>query len=346
MSVLRPSGLDAFLRKPDPAIGAVLIYGDEPDAVRDLAARIVKKVAGSLDDPFGVMALQDGDLSGDAARLTDEVQSMSMFGGNKAIWVKGADQSFLKAVMPVLDGKVSGNLVVAEAGALAKSSGLRTAFEKSNHAYIIPLYEAEAAEIAQMAEAILAQDKLQIGPDALHRFIELAGTSRGLVKREAEKLALYCLGQQRISIEDVEAVCGNDIGATPDDLIDSVFMGDTREADRLFRALTESGVDSGRLLMVAHGHALRLQDFKVTIEKGASIDMAMKQARPPVFFKRQTAISSQLRNWGLSDLAAAASTLGGNVQAARQNAGLADAIASRCLLSLARKGQQLRNDRG
>jgi DNA polymerase III subunit delta len=346
MTVLRPSGLDAFLRKPDPAIGAVLIYGEEPDAVRELAARIVKKVAGSLDDPFSVMTLQDGDLSQDAARLTDEVQSISMFGGNKAIWIKGADQAFLKAALPVLEGKVSGNLVIAEAGALAKSSALRTGFEKSQHAYIIPLYEAEQAEIAQMAEQILAHDKLQIGPDALHRFIELAGTSRGLVKREAEKLALYCLGQQRISIDDVEAVCGNDIGATPDDLTDAVYLGDTREADRLFRALSESGVDSGRLLMVAHSHAMRLQDFKLAIERGQSVDQAMKQARPPVFFKRQNVISTQLRNWGLSDLASAASTLGGNVLAARRNAGLADAIASRCLLSLARKGLQLRNERG
>jgi DNA polymerase III subunit delta len=65
-----------------------------------------------------------------------------------------------------------------------------------------------------MVEQILAQDNLRIGPDALTRFMALAGTSRGLVKREAEKLALYCLGNERVSLEDVEAVCGNDTGAT------------------------------------------------------------------------------------------------------------------------------------
>ena len=55
------------------------------------------------------------------------------------------------------------------------------------------------SEIAGLVEQLLAKDDLQIGPDALHRFIELAGTSRGLVRREAEKLALYCLGAQRVS---------------------------------------------------------------------------------------------------------------------------------------------------
>jgi DNA polymerase III delta subunit len=177
MTAIKPAGLDSFLRKPDPAVGALLIYGEEPDAVRELASRAVKKVAGSLDDPFSVMTLAEQDLASDPARLADEVQSISMFGGRKAIWVKGAGDAFLKAVLPVLEGRASGNLVVAEASTLAKSSQLRAMFEKSPNALVIPLYEAEPGEVAQMVEQILAQDNLRIGPDALTRFMALAGTA-------------------------------------------------------------------------------------------------------------------------------------------------------------------------
>ena len=56
-------------------------------------------------------------------------------------------------------------------------------------------------------------------------------------------------------------------------------------------------------------------------------------------------VLGQLRAWGLSDLVTAGSTLSANVLAARQNAGLAQAIAGRSLLSLARKGLALRLDR-
>ena len=345
MTAIKPAGLDSFLRKPDPAIGAVLIYGEEGDAVRELASRAVKKVAGSLDDPFAVVTLLEQDLSGDAARLADEVQSISMFGGQKAIWVKAAGDSLLKAVAPVLEGKVSGNLVVAEAGALGKSSALRAMFEKSPHALVVPLYEAEAGEIAQMVEQLLSRDNLRIGPDALARFVELSGTVRGLVKREAEKLALYCLGAERVSLEDVEAVCGNDTGASPDELADSVFSGDVAEADRLFHDLVRGGQDAGRLLSAVHAQALRLQEFRVAIDRGAQAEQVVKQARPPVFFKRQRMVLAQLRAWSLSDLVTAGSTLSANVLAARQNAGLAEAIAGRCLLSLARKALALRQDR-
>ena len=345
MTVLKSGGVDAFLRRPDPAIGALLIYGDEPDAVRDIAARAVRKIAGSLDDPFSVVTLQDGDLSSDPARLADEVQSISMFGGAKAIWIRNADQSFLKAVMPVLEGKVSGNFVVAEAGLLAKSSQLRSAFEKSAHAYVVPLYEAEAGEIAGMVEQVLAKDNLKIDRDAIHRFIELSGTSRGLVQREAEKLALYCLGQQQVSLADVEAICGNDTGAEPDDLIDSIFLGQVEETDRLFHALVQSGTDAGRLVSVAHFHAMKLQDFRTAMERGASADQVLRSARPPIFFKRMSRIQTQLRNWPLSELITAGQTLGATVFQVRQNAELGQAIANRCLLSLARQGLKLAQGR-
>lgn len=345
MTVLKPQGLDGFLRKPDPAIGALLIYGEEPDSVRELAQRAVRKIAGSLDDPFTVTELQDQDLAPDAARLADEVQSISMFGGTRAIWVKGAGESFHKSVQPMLEGKIAGNLVIAEAGPLAKSSQLRNSFEKSPRALIVPLYEAEPAEIAALTEQILAKDNLQIGPDALHRFIELAGTSRGLVRREAEKLALYCLGQQRVSAEDVEAICGNESGASPEDLADAVFGGDVAAADRLFHDLARSGSDPGRLLSAVHGHCQRLQDFRVAIDRGATAEQVLKSARPPVFFKRQRIMHSELRAWSLADLVQAGATLGNAVFAARQAAHLGEAIAARCLLSLARKGLALRTDR-
>lgn len=345
MTAIKPAGLESFLRKPDPGVAAILIYGEEPDAVRELAARAVKKLAGSLDDPFSVTVLADQDLSSDPARLADEVQSISMFGGQKAIWVKAAGDAFLKAVLPVLEGKASGNLVVAEAATLSNSSQLRAMFEKSPHALVVPLYEAEPGEIAQMAEQILAKDDLRIGPDALARFMALSGSARGLVRREAEKLALYCLGKERVNIEDVEAVCGNDSGATADDLADSVFSGDVEEADRLFHDLVRAGQDSSRLLSAVHQQSLRLQDFRLAVDRGAQAEQVLKQSRPPVFFKRQRVILPQLRIWGLADLVQAAGTLSAAVLAARRNAVLAEAIAGRALLSLARKARALQQDR-
>jgi DNA polymerase-3 subunit delta len=345
MTVLRANAVDGFLRKPDPAIHALLIYGEEGDAVRELASRAVKKFAGTLDDPFAVTVLADADLAADPARLADEVLMLPMFGGNKAIWIKSAEQGFLKSVQPVLDGKIAGNVIVAEAGGLAKSSSLRAAFEKSAHAHAVPVYDAEPEEILNLASQVLAMDKLRMNQDAAHRFLELAGTARGLVRSEAVKLALYCLGQTQIGVADVEAICGNDSGAGPDHLADAVFGGDVEETDRLFQNLLAGGSDAGRLLSVVHQHAMKLQDVRIAMERGATADQALRQVRPPIFFRRLDKLKAQLRFWPLSDLVNAGHTLGANVLAVRQNSSLGQAIASRCFLSLARQGLKFRQER-
>lgn len=342
MTAIRPPGFEAFLRKPDPAIAAIMIYGDEPETVRELAQRVVAKVAGTSDDPFSVTVMSEQDIAADPGRLADEVQSISLFGSAKAIWVKAAGDAFSKALAPLLDAASHGNVVVAEAPVLAKSSELRKLFETSPRALVLPLYEAEDDEIAESVQRILARDNLRIGDDALARFIELAGSSRALVKREAEKLALYALGASQVSLADVEAVCGNDTGATPDELADCVFGGDIADTDRLFQDLLRSGRDPGQLLSAVQKHAFRLADFRLAVERGMQAEQAVKQARPPVFFKRQPAMLAQIRAWPLTDLVKAGNTLSAQVLAGRQNADLAPAIASRCVLSLARKGLSLR----
>jgi DNA polymerase-3 subunit delta len=85
MTAIRPPALDAFLRKPDPAVVALLIYGEDGEAVRELAQRAVTRIAGAHDDPFAVAALGEADLAADPARLADEAQSISMFGGARSL---------------------------------------------------------------------------------------------------------------------------------------------------------------------------------------------------------------------------------------------------------------------
>lgn len=345
MTAIRPSAFDSFLRKPDPAIAGLLVYGEEPGAVRDFASRAVAALAGAVDDPFAVATLQDGEIAGDPGRLLDEVQSQSMFGGRRVVWVRDGGDGLAKAAGPALALPPGGNVIVAEAGVLGKSSPLRQLFEKSDRALVLPLYEAGAGEAAGLAEQLLAQQDLKIDADALHRFVELAGTSRSIVQREAEKLGLYCLGAGRATLADVEAVCGNDTGAEPDALIDCVFEGDVPQTDRLFQTLLQAGTDAGRIASAAHFHVQRLQEFRTAIERGMQAEQAIRAARPPVFFKRVPKFQLQLRTWPLDDLVKAGATLGQAVLQVRQNVALGDAIASRCLLSLARRAQALRQGR-
>ena len=85
MAILKLAALDAVLRKPEAGIVAFLVYGPDSGKVREVARRIVAAVAGSPDDPFRVIEIDDQSLNDDPARLADELQSMAMGGGGRAI---------------------------------------------------------------------------------------------------------------------------------------------------------------------------------------------------------------------------------------------------------------------
>lgn len=339
MTATRIGGLESFLRKPDAAIGAILIYGDDVGAVRDAAARAVKSLAGSVDDPFNVMTLDESAVSADPGRVIDAVQSMSLMGGRSVVWVRGADQQFLKAADRILSGDVKGNIIVAEAGSLAKSSALRARFEESPHALIVPLYEASDEDMTARAQSELKRLGFEAGGDVVRLLAELSGRSLPVLQREIEKLADYCAGSAGISLDDVKAVCGNALGIETDDLVDAVFGGDVGDADKFFHELLTAGVDAGRIAASAHSHAARLIDCRQAVAKGMRMEQAVKSARPPVFFKRQPAFQTQLRVWELEPLLGAASALNESVLQSRLNPALAPSIANRALLAVARSAR-------
>lgn len=342
MTLSSIGGLEAYLRKPDPNVGAILIYGNDVGAVRDAAVRAVTSLAGSIDDPFNVVVLDEHAVSSDPGRIIDEVQSMSLMGGRRVVWVRSADQPFLKAADVILSGAVKGNIIVAEAGILTKISALYSRFEESAHALMVPLYEPSNEDMAMAATAELKRLGFQISAEAVDLLAELSGRSRPVLMREIEKLASYAAGAASIAVEDVKAICGNALGIETDDLVDAVFSGDVEDADRFFHEVAESGIDAGRMAASAHAHAARLIDLRMVMARGMRAEQVVKSARPPIFFKRHAKVLSQLRVWDLEALLGASATLHAAVQQTRLNAALSLSLANRALLGVARSARMAR----
>jgi DNA polymerase-3 subunit delta len=172
--------------------------------------------------------------------------------------------------------------------------------------------------------------------------IDLAGRSPPILEREVEKLENYCLGQKTVALADVEAVCGDALGAETDELVDAVLGGGLAEVDRYFLHLTRSGIDAGRILSALHGQLLRLIDLRQSIERGTKPEQVVKAARPPIFFKRQSAILGYLRIWPVDGLLAGSSSVYAAIIQTRLNPELAEAHANRALLALSRNARALK----
>jgi DNA polymerase III subunit delta len=333
LSVLREDGFESALKRGFGQLNGLLVHGADSAAIANMGRRVVRAVAGpnAEADRFEASVLKDG-----AGRIEDEFFSLSLLGDRKLIWIDDVGDQHLKVLAGVIGAVATANFVFLAADSLSKTSKLRLACEEASGFGALALYEENSEAGHARLQVLLAKEEMSWGDGADEAFFESVGSERSIVTQEFEKLILYCLGQKVISADDVLAICGETATAGADQLIDSMLAGDLAGVDRKVETLDSDGGGMRTILVTVNNHLTRLQDLRGVMDSGSSADQVVKAARPPIFFKRQNGIASQLKRFDGAALITMQATVAAAIFETRKNADLADAITSRTLLSLAR----------
>jgi DNA polymerase-3 subunit delta len=342
MAVVKPNAIERLVSQPNLATRAFLVFGTDPGAVHDCAARIVTAAAGSTIDPFNVVHLGEEQLKADPALLADEAQAISMFGGQRVLWLRDVGPSSQKALLGYLEQALGDAIIVCECGNLTKSSALRKHFEDSKSAAAVPCYPDTGKDLHDLINRTLASHDLSIDMDVRALLITLLGEDRGVSIAELKKLALYCHGNKTVTVDDILAVCGDASALSIDGLVDAVFEGYADQALQDYAALIQQMTNPAPILSGLGRHISTLEGLRLQVEAGISADSAVRSARPPIFFKRQTPIARQLTLWKSADLKRARKSVFQATQKTRELPGLQIELCERCLLSLARSAQSAR----
>ncbi len=333
MTVLREDGFEQFLKRQITSMNGVLIHGADSAAVASFGRQIVRAIVGNSGDTerFDASILKEG-----AGRIQDEFYSLSLLGDRRVLWIDGVSDSNLKTLSDIINSTHPANFLFLISDNLVKTSKLRMACEEAAKFGALALYEEDIASVRTRLGTLISKSGLKWDDGAEDLFLEIVGIDRSVVTQECEKLTLYCLGSTEISAADVLAVCGDTASSSSDSLIDAMLTGDIESVDRMFGNLDSDTGGQRMILSSAISHLVRLQELRSVIDGGTSADTAVRGARPPIFFKRQPAVISQLRKFDAPELMSMQQSLAAATFQTRTNADLGDAITSRALLSLAR----------
>lgn len=321
--------IEAIVADPGK-LRAVLFFGEDEGLIRDLAARLVRNVAGSLTDPFLVVDVERDNL----ASLRSEVASLSLMGGRKVVRLREATDAATAAVQSALDVE-GGGLLVLEGYGLTNKSRLKTALEKSDHAGVFACYPMEKPALMQMVRTAMAADRIAIDADTVGWLADHLGADRGVSQTELDKLALYAGPNGRVEIEDAQLCVGDLSGLSLDDAAFAAISGEVTAADRALElALAEGGTAVGVLRAVA-GQVQRVARVLGQMSDGAGMDDALRTLRPPVFFKREAAFRAAVRRWELGSAAAALDRLFQAEKECKRTGSPAETICRNAVLAIA-----------
>lgn len=328
--------VDRYLERPDSAFRVILLYGPDIGLVSERAEILAKNTGVDLKDPFSTIRLNADDVAADKSRLADEAFTVGMFGGERLIRVSGSTRRNLAdAVKPILANAPLDAWIIIEAGDLAKSAGLRTAFEKSKTGVALPCYQDNDKAIEMIINQEIIEKNLTMDRETISMLKPLLGGDRMASRNELQKLALYCHEQSSVTQDDIREIVGDASQLDTNDVIDAVATGNINALQENLHRILVSGISPDMLLIFTLRHFQTLHEMRGKMDYDRiPASSLVKGARPPIHFARQNLVSKAITKWPIQNISKAMARLNKASFDARANPDLGAAIAGTNLLAL------------
>ncbi|MCW9036183.1 MAG: DNA polymerase III subunit delta [Rhodospirillales bacterium] len=305
-----PAGqVENFLSAPGSVNRAVLLYGPDTGLVRERAKKIITVITEDINDPFRVTELNASTLKQDPARLTDEVSALSFSGGQRAIRIPDGADSLTSLFKDFFKHPVGEGFIVVEAGELSPRSTLRKLFESEKTCGAIACYGDEGHSLVQIIRGTFSKAQLDITPDAMAFLNQHLGGDRLMTRSELDKIVLYKGGESSITLDDVIACTGDSSTFSLDSIALAAADGNQDKLEEAIEKAMEETIQPIAILRSVARHFQRLHLASGLVREGQSIDQAVKQLRPPIFFKVADRFKAQVRRWPAPRLAQALTIL-------------------------------------
>lgn len=328
MVAVRSAEAERFISRPPPNVFLYLLFGADTGLVSERADKIIARSVEDTKDPFKFLRLNGDELTADPLRLADEANTMPLFGGRRAIGIDAQGKSFMSALEPVLARPPLDCTIIIEAGALKRDAPLRRLCEGSPNAAAIECAPDSARDVAQLIEAELRTEGLEIEPEAKLLLVSLLGQDRLTTRSELGKLLLYARGSGTITLAHVAAIVADASSTVVDAAVNGAFEGDFAAVEETAERVFCEGGDYNLLLGAALRHATALHRARLDAEAG----------RPETFsvgYRRGASFDRHVRAWTSDRLARMIAALSQAIGMARTEPRLADQIAMRALWSVA-----------
>ena len=212
---------------------------------------------------------------------------------------------------------------------------LRSLFEKSEQFAALPCYPDNEKNLESLVLDMVKADEKSIESTALKLAISLLGTDRQINRTEIGKLVLFAGSSTLITEEMVLQCLGDNSESSSEAAVFAAANGDYKNLSLHLQKVWADGIEPISVIRHAQRHFQRLHFVLVQLKNGVEIDSALKQLKPPIFWRVSRSFRSQLEFFSLSAIQSCLIKLTDAELAAKSTAMPAILACDRALISVA-----------
>ena len=291
--------IQSIIEAKETSFKAVLLYGPNSFVIADLYKKLSKSLIDEEKEIFGSREFDAKEITGDAGEFYNETQSLALGSKQKYLKVNMTGSEAGGAILDFLKIEQNDVTLIIKAGTLSPRSSLRKAVEGSNSSIIVPFYEDDAKSLISFMQDKAKQNNFSITRESCNEIISLSGLDRGRINNSIESLMLYLetSSSREIGVEEVKLVLFDSNQSQTNELCKNVCLGKTEESQKILSRLTLQGVTAPQFVSAFLAHFQKIHMTGLRVLSGASISGAIKEIKPPIFYKEIKSYQSQVENW-------------------------------------------------
>ncbi len=279
----------------------LLFYGPNEGLIREQIKKVSKYF--TIEHDYEEIGLNSKDLDEDSYVVESNLRTVSMFSKGKVLTIESLKEKHLPIIESVIDESPQNSALIIKAESLTKSSKVRRFFENHKLCFSLACYEDDTKELIKQIEDYVAKNNLKFDRDVKNYLIQNLSSDRMINNNELEKMNLFIGNSGKLlSIEDAKFLLNDSSTQNFNRMIETVMYGNTSKSSKIVNKLLSEGTNPVSLVRSLINYLSRIQKTKIEMKKGNNFDTAIKDLKPPIFWKEKESFQRHCLKWPLKSI--------------------------------------------
>ena len=235
-------------------------------------------------------------------KILSEMMNYSFFENKKIYIVSRVSDKIIKIIEDINSKKVDDVQIILKSGLLDKRSKLRSLFEKSKFLVTVPFYEDNTNNLSSIIIRFLNENNIKLSRESINLLSSRVSGDRKNLKNELQKIYYYSISNKNIEYEVVEKLSNLAENYDVGELVNNYLSKNTRKVAKILNENNYSNEDCLLILRTLLNKSKRLMKILQNFDEGITIDSAISNIKPPIFWKEKESVKAQINLWKLGDI--------------------------------------------